>query len=411
MNRVSLSALSAEVRKLQGGGRGKVLLAIAIGWGISVGARMIYPVVLPQLREVYALDLVDAGMVLTVLFAAYAIGQLPGGILADRIGERVTLTVSLLLSASALVSIILVRSRTALFVATALFGFGVGFYAIARFTAVVALYPRGYGTAAGVTNSAPAIGQAVLPPIAGSIAVLVGWQYGLGFTIPVFVLVAVALWVTLSKHATAGTGAVDTFTRDTVRTLLSALRDPSVVIATLILILGIFIWRAFTGFYPKYLIDEKGLSPTVASALFGLHFAGSALVHPLSGMIYDRWNVKYAFPIVAVAVVMLVGLPFVGSVPALIVVSILLGTLLGFETATESYLVDALPSDVEGTGFGILRTVVFATGSVSPILFGAVAELGFFDELFLLLAGVGTLMLAIATRLPVAQRSSGRTVS
>jgi len=72
------------VLELWSGGRGKVLTAVAGGWFLSVGVRMIYPVMLPSLRSAYGLNLTTAGLLLTVLFLAYAFGQFPGGVLADR---------------------------------------------------------------------------------------------------------------------------------------------------------------------------------------------------------------------------------------------------------------------------------------------------------------------------------------
>jgi len=103
---------------------------------------------------------------------------------------------------------------------------------------------------------------------------------------------------------------------------------------------------------------------------------------------------------VAVAAVVLATLPVIEGVWALAAASVLLGGLLGFETSTESYLVSALPADIEGTGFGVLRTTIFAVGSVSPILFGAVADRGWFDELFIALGVAVGVTVVVATQLP-----------
>ena len=396
-----LPSVASQLRHLTSEGRGPILFAIAVGWGLTIGTRTIYPVLLPDLRAAYGLDLATAGALLTVLFVAYALGQLPGGLFADRIGERKTLVASMVVSGGSVVLIVVAGSPIALFLATAAFGFGVGFYAIARFTAIARVYPDGYGTAIGITNVAPEIGQAALPPIAGVIAVVLGWQFGFGVAIPAFVAVAIALWVTVPAESGDSGSAVDTFSLATARYVARELKNPPVLLATLVLIVGFSIWQAFTGFYPTYLIERKGVSPVVASALFGLYFVSTAVIHPVSGMIYDRLNVRYtAVPIVA-SVVALAALPFVESLSLLVVVSILLGTLLAFETATESYLVGALPDDVEGTGFGILRTLVFAVGAGSPVVFGAAADRGFFDETFLVLAALGIVLMVVSSRLPL----------
>ena len=362
---------------------------------------MVYPVLLPHLRVSFDLDLATAGLLLSFLFVAYALGQLPGGVLADRVGERLTLSLSVGLSGLALLLLAGVATTGSLFVGTILLGFAVGLYAIGRFTAVAALYPEGYGTAVGVLNVAPALGQALLPPLAGIVAVIVGWRAGFGLFVPAFALVAVSLWLVVPVRDPSTERAVDSLSLETVRYLLIVLRNPAIVLATTVMILGISIWQAFTGFYPTYLIEEKGLSTTAASVLYGIYFAATALMHPISGIIYDRLDVRYTLGVVGVAVVSLAALPFVETVWALVVVSILLGTLLAFETSTESYLVATLPADLKGTGFGVLRTTIFAVGAVSPVAFGAIAERGYFDEVFFVFAGLAAVVVLLGTALPV----------
>lgn len=394
-------SLRRSAENLSSDGRGKVLATVAGGWGLTIGVRMIYPVLLPHMRNDYGLNLTVAGLLLTVLFIAYAIGQLPGGILADRIGESTTLTASMLISAVAVLFVVIAESPIILFAATGVFGFGVGLYAVARFTALSNIYHEQFGAAAGITNSASEAGQAIFPPIAGFLAVTVGWQAGIGFTIPIFLLLAVVLWTIIPERAPDETSAVDTMSLQTGRYIVSALREPSIIYGTFVFVLGISIWQSFTGFYPTYLVEVKGLSSTVASVLFGLYFGASAVIHPISGTIYDRLGIRYVFLLIAISAVAMVTLPFVGGVVALTIISILLSTLISFGTAIESYLVNALPEDVEGTGFGILRTVSFAVGAVSPIFFGVAADKGHFDEAFLLLAAsIGALVL-FGVRIPV----------
>ncbi|GAB7092575.1 MFS transporter [Halorubrum luteum] len=400
MIRGAIRSAASELRRLRGDGRGRILLVIALGWGVTIGGRTVYPALLPQLRTTYGLDLATAGLLLSVLFAAYALGQLPGGVLADRVGERSTLTLSASVSAGALLFVVVSRSTAALFVATGAFGFAVGFYAIARFTAIARTYPEGYGTAIGLSNAAPEVGQAVVPPVAGLIAVTAGWRVGFGAVIPVLGVVAIGLWLLVPSQPPDRMSAVDSLTADTLRYVTDALRRPPVVLGTVALVLGISVWQAFTGFYPTYLVESKGLSALAANTLFGLYFATTALVHPLSGVIYDRLNVRYTYLPVVVAAVGLAALPIVESVWGLAVVSVLLGGLLGFETSTESYLVAELPADAEGTGFGILRTTVFAIGAGSPVAFGAIADRGFFDELFVALGVIAGVAALVATRLP-----------
>ena len=78
-------------------GHGKILLAIASRWGLSLGVQLACPVMLPHLRSVYGLTLASTGALLSVLWVAYALGQLPGRMLADRYGEGAVMVVSMAL--------------------------------------------------------------------------------------------------------------------------------------------------------------------------------------------------------------------------------------------------------------------------------------------------------------------------
>ncbi|WP_226007061.1 MFS transporter [Natrinema salinisoli] len=396
-----LSAAKSGAVDLWSGGRGKVLTAVAGGWFLSIGVRMIYPVMLPYLRSAYGLDLTTAGLLLTTLFLAYALGQFPGGILADRFGERITLSASAVISAITLTLVVTARSSIVLFAATALFGFGTALYAVGRYTVLPRLYSDRLGAANGVTAASQDAGQSVLPPIASVIAAITLWQYGFGFAVPLFLLSAVALWMIVPTHPPDSSDEDEGFGVDTLRTLGTEFRKPSVVYATAVLVLGLLVWQAFTSFYPTYLVDEKELSTTVASLLFGAFFALGILIKPLAGAAYDRFGIRRSLTIVATGpTIGLIALPFASGLWSLVAVTALVSTLLGFATVVEPSLLRSLPEDVRGTGFGVLRSVAFTIGATSPALFGAAADRGFFDEVFVLLALLAGGMIVLAFRIP-----------
>lgn len=396
-------------------GRGTILVAVAAGWFLSIGVRMIYPVLLPYLQTAYGLDLTTAGLLLTVLFVAYGLGQFPGGVLADRFGEKSILILSSAISVGTLVLIVTARSTVILFLVTAMFGFGVALYAVSRYTLLADLYPEQLGAANGVASAAADAGQSVLPPIAGFLAVAFAWQFGFGFAIPLFALVTVALFLVVpsTKSGTADrpdqgeSPASSTQSKgsrlDATSEVFQGLRRPPVVYGTGLLILGVSIWQGFTGFYPTYLILEKGLSETVAGVLFGLFFALGVLVQPVSGAAYDRFGIKRSLLFVmGVSGVALVLLPGIEAFVPLVVVTILLSSMLGFATVTQSHLILSLPEEIQGTGFGILRTISFTVGAVSPVLVGAAGDRGYFDEAFLALAVLAGLTVLIGLVTPSA---------
>jgi MFS family permease len=353
---------------------------------------MIYPVLLPEIRTAYGFDLATAGLLLTVLWAANAAGQFPGGVLADRIGEQRTLMVGVGLSAVTVVLIISVGSVIALFAATMLLGMGLALYGVARYTVMYEIYPERAGTTIGIVLAAADAGQALLPPLASSIALLAVWELGFGFTLPIFGLVFVGMWLYVPSVPAAGSSGDS----PGLWTVLAAMYTREIGYGTAVFVLYVAVWVAFTSFYPTYLIEVKGLSSTTASILFGSFFAAGVIVKPLSGAIYDRFGVRTTLLVLApVSALALSAVPFVEGIASIAVITLLVAPLLGCGTIAQSYLIALLADDIQGTGLGIVRTCGLLIGSTTPLLFGLGAEYGYFDENFLALAALVGVMVVL----------------
>jgi MFS family permease len=382
-------------------GRGPALAAVSAGWFLSLGVRLVYPALLPSLRDAYGMSLTAGGFLISVLWLAYAIGQLPGGILTDRLGERHVLTASTAIAAAVLSFLVFADSVWVVFAATGLFGLGTALYGVARFTAAAALYPDNDGTAIGVTLAAGQIGNAVLPASAGAIAAATAWQFGFGFTIPIFLLVTALLWATLPSDLSGGEGAVETLSGEVLREVLSEVRRPTVVMTAVVLTLAFGVWQAFTGFYPTYLIERKGLSPPVAASIFGLYFVLGIGIQPATGAAYDRFGIRRTLPVLfVIGICGLAGLPMLSGFWPLVGITVVLSFMLGNIAVLLPYLTAQLPDEIQGTCLGLIRTVYMTIGASSPLVFGAIADRGFFDEAFWLLAAMLALNLLFVLRLP-----------
>ncbi|MFC4540370.1 nitrate/nitrite transporter [Halosolutus amylolyticus] len=390
-----IAATKHAIGDLRSDGRGKILLAVAFGWFLSISVRMIFPAVLPQIRGTYGLSLTTAGFLLTVLWIAYASGQLPGGILADWAGERRLLIASSLLAATMLTLVIVADSPLILFLATALFGLGTALYGVSRFTILEKIYPEQLGTATGVTMAAGDFGNAVMPPTAGFLAAALAWQYGFGVAVPLFLVAAGGLWATLPRQPAAPTPLRESLALDDIAPTLS---QPIVMRGTLLLVLWGIIIQAFMGFYPTYLMDVKDLSAQSATVLFGFFFALGILLKPMAGRAYDRMGVRVPLLVLmSTAGLALLALPFAETVWLFVLLTIGASSLLGFETIVIADLTRRLPDGTQGTNLGALRTVYIALGAVSPVVFGAIADRGYFDEAFLGIAGLaGVVVLIVA---------------
>ena len=361
---------------------------------------MAYPVLLPYLRDSFGLSLTAAGLLVTVLWLGSALGQLPGGMLADRYSERTVMVAGAGLVALALVFVVVAPTAAVLFAATGLVGVGQSLYPIARITILSDIYPDRIGSALGVTMATGDLGQTVLPPVAGVLAAAIAWQAGLGFVVPLLLAIGVVLWVVLPKGVSTAEGSAALPT-GSVRSVVDELRGTNVGFVAFILFLYILVWQSFTGFYPTYLVEEKGLASSTAGLLFSVFFAFGVLVKPISGAAYDRIGLRSALVLVLVGPVAgFVLLPFVEGFWPLAAVTALVSTMLGSGAVTQSFLSDAIPAEIRGTGLGVVRTTAATLGAAGPVVFGAIADRGYFDEGYLLLGVILVAVILFTLRLP-----------
>jgi MFS family permease len=162
-----------------------------------------------------------------------------------------------------------------------------------------------------------------------------------------------------------------------------------------LLVLWSVLFQVFAGFFPTYLIDVKGLSAQVATTLFGF-FALGIPMKLVAGRAYDSVGVRVpVLTIMGAAGLALAALPFAATVWSFVILTVFASSILGFETIVISDLTRRFPEGTRGTNLGALRTVYITLGSLSPVLFGAIADRGYFDEAFLgvaVLAGVVVLV-------------------
>lgn len=382
---------------LWGDGRGWILLTVGVGWALSIGVRFVYPTLVPYFQTDFRIGLSTTGLLLTLLWASYAIGHVPGGILGDRIGEGNVVVLSTLISAGAVFVVATSMNVWMLFAGTIGFGLATALYGPTRFTIFTDIYPKRAGSAIGLTMSAGSLGNTVFPVVAAVIASYATWRFGIGAFGPLFVGVAVGLRIVVPSRTSGGSSAVDDLSSAVLARIRSGITRKSIPLVVAIQATVSFVIQGFSSFYPTYLTVTKGLSPSVAATLFGLFFAVGAIVQPLSGSMLDRFGTRSTLVVyLGGCAVALWLLPFVHGLVPLVAVTILVSSWNGCGVVTQTYIANSLPDDMQGTGLGTLKAGWMMVGATSPLLIGILANYGLFDEGFLLLAAVATLGLVLS---------------
>lgn len=405
MLRSALSGVRDSVitvrQELRAAGNGWILVIVAVGWFLVLGTRFIFPALLPQITTTFEISNTVAGATISAVWVAYAAVQFPAGLLTDRLGERIVLAASTLAAVGAVTVVVFSPSFAPFFLGAVLFGLGTGLYATPRVTVLSNTYADRDSTAIALTFAAGSLGSAALPFIAGRLVETADWRLGFAIVIVPFALVVIALWRILPRVSSDADRAIDDSLWHVVRRLLAALADQAVIMAWLGLTLSLFVFQGVSTFLTTYLVSIKGLSTGAAAAVFAGFFITGAAAQPLSGSFADRFSRRRVMAgLAAFGAVPLVIIPFTSSIPVLGALAAALGIRLGLGPVNNAYIADALPADVQGTGFGFVRMFHISLGSTGALLIGFMADNGLFNEAFFLLSALSALCGVVYLMLP-----------
>ena len=395
------SALWRVGGELRGDGRGWVLASVASGWFFVLGTRFVFPALLPEIKSAFALSNTTAGAAITAIWVAYAVVQFPAGAFSDRLGERLVLVVSVLVAAVAVTVVALTPTFGLFLLGAVLFGLGTGLYGPPRVIVLSNTFEKRDSTAIALTFAAGSLGSAALPFVGGRLASAFDWRAGFVAVLVPFALVSVGLWRFLPERASTAERAADRSARYVARRLASAVTDRSVLLAWAGMALSLFVFQGVTSFLPTYLVSVKGLSTGTAATVFGAFFVVGAVAQPVSGALGDRFGRRRVLVALAgVGAVPLALLPFGSGIPALAALAVLLGIRLGLGPLNNAYIADAFPKDIQGAGYGFVRTFHMALGSTGAVVIGYLADASLFDEAFFLLAGLSLASMVLYAGLP-----------
>lgn len=396
-----MKSLTAEAnatrRGLWSGGRGWILVAVSLGWTLSVGVRFVFPALVPFIREEFGLGLTATGLLLTLLWGTYALGHVPAGVLGDRVGDRNILFFSTLLSAGTMLVVSASVNVEMLFAGTVLFGLATALYGPTRLTIFTNIYTERAASAIGINMAAGSLGNALFPVVGAFVATYTAWRIGFGMFVPAFLLASVAIWVTVPSHTSGPTSAVDDLSRQTIADVLDGVTSGSILTMVGVQICISFTVQGFSSFYPSYLAEIKEFSPGLAATMFGVFFGVGSLLQPVSGTLADRFGPQSTLVgLLGGAVVALWALPFASGLGQIVAVTVLLSTLTGCLVITQSSIAQTLPDEIQNTGMGGLKAGWMLLGASSPLLIGVLADYGHYDGGFMMLAAVTSAGLVLA---------------
>lgn len=374
----------------------KVGLALLFCYLVSWLDRMAINMTMPLMAKEFEIGPERVGWVLSAFFLGYAMSQVPGGMMADRIGPRRVIIGALIWWSLFTALTGAVGGLTSMLVVRFFFGIGEGVFPAAVWKVLGQWYTKkNRGTANALILSSVAIGPAISLLLLSQLMPLVGWRVSFYLLGGMGALCVLASWrfVTNSIHDNPRVSReeLEEFEQDShsqaatsEQTLEKAsfgalLREPSIWVLFSVALIYNLTMYGWLNWLPKYLMEVKHLSLGATGLLGSLPFILGGLGCMVAGYVSDRWfrgRRKYlVFGCQAIGGVCLYLFTQVTDPLQYMVAQCIAGFLL-FMAAGAIWALPMIlvPPKLMGAGAGFINTGGQIGGFVTNILIGYVIK-------------------------------------
>lgn len=392
---------------------------IFIAWTIDYADRLIITVALPFIGKDLSLNKTEQGAIVSSFFIAYALFQVPGGLLADRFGAK-----RVMASVLALWSIFtawtgLVTRYAELLIVRFVFGTWEGMFPGASWKAITERTRSEHRlTVNGFVYAGFQVGAALAPLIAAPIILVMGWRQVFWIVAGAGVIFAVVLWLALpkplppTKQVLTGRVAAE----DAVapagkksgdwRAMLQVLRSPTMWTFSVVFFGADVVGWGVKTWVPSYLYTEEGVNIIQTGILVAIPSLAAAFGVLIGGWLFDRHiHHRHREVIITCSLLNAVFLVFMvlSRDPILFTVFLTLGTFIG--GGGIAFLVifglplRMLPGAVTGSGSAMVNFGGQVAGVLIPVIMGFLADVFSFKVAFaaLIVACVGSAVAAWRT--------------
>jgi sugar phosphate permease len=403
-------------RKSASYGRWYILGLICLMYLITYLDRVIISNTAPEIRTEFGFDQKTMGWIFTSFVLAYALFQVPGGWLSERFGPRAVLTALVAYWSIMTAAVGLASSWPTFMVLLFLLGTGEAGAFPGATRAMQLWYPRRErGFCQGFTHSASRLGAAIAPPIIGAIIATLGWRWAFYISGIIGFVWAIAWYAIYRNTPEEHRGIVNEAELERIRgrdetgrlnpaalterakvpwsTLLTSSNMWAIMCAYFTYVYCLYIFLAWL---PSYLVGARHLTPEEARLLSSIPLSAMVIGNTVGGLATD-WllhrtgNTRFARR--SVAIVGMLGCASFIALAAMVqdahtAVYCLTGASFFLEcTIGPSW---SVPMDTagkySGTVSGMMNMAGNFGGALSPVVFGYLAQYGYWHAQFFIAA-------------------------
>lgn len=351
-----------------------------LGWVMSYADRQLITLALPYIGEDLSLTPTQQGMLISAFFVTYAIVQIPGGMLVDKLGAKRTAVAGVLAWSIFTVATGTAGSFAVMLAVRALFGIGEGVYPAASVKAVAERTSSAQRmTATGWMYSSNAVGTIVAAVTGAALISFIGWQGAFFVLGAVGVLVAAAIWIFLPNARVDSTAAVDVHEEAESAIATKDLFRSAALWGHVAMFFGygVVAW-GMSAWVPSYLVDARGIPLGVVAGAAVIPVLAGGVASVLGGRLVDRLGGRHRLIVIPGMLASMLTLAMMTQELPVPVFITLIGLLSFFSGMCYMPVfagpVRGLPTAVVGTAYATISTGSQVAGILTPTIMGVVVE-------------------------------------
>ena len=357
---------------------------ISAGHGLTHWYTATFFLLLPLIGKELGLSYPEIGLIMTVQHAVGAVSNLPGGMIVDMIGKMGYLMAASLFWVGfpyALMS--LTDSYWMLLVCVALVGIGNNIWHPAAIATLAHRYPDRKGLVLSFHGMGGNAADAIAPLVVGALLAWFTWRTVVvinivpGIVMATMILVMLGAFAMSSSHGEAiNAGGRKRGMAEYLREFGSLLKNKTLM---LVCVNSAFRTMTQTGlltFLPVYLAYELGYSPLLVGVCLAVLQGAGFIASPIAGHLSDKVGRKRIVISSALLTgVMIAAMVLAGKSLLFVVFVALIGFFLyAMRPVLQAWAVESTPKHLAGSGVGLQFGITAVGASLSPALFGIIAD-------------------------------------
>jgi FSR family fosmidomycin resistance protein-like MFS transporter len=370
---------------------------ISAGHGLTHWYTATFYLLLPLIGKELGLSYTEIGMIMTVQHLVGAISNLPGGMFVDMVGKKgYLMAASLFWVGFPYALMALTHNYWMLVVCVALVGIGNNIWHPAAISTLAHRYSSRKGLVISVHGMGGNVGEAVAPLVVGALLAWMSWRAVVVVNVVPGIVMAILILAMLGAFTMARAGDDHINADADKRAIKDYLRDYAALFRNrgLMLVSAGSAFRTMTQvglhtFLPVYLAYELGYSPLLVGLCLTVLQVAGLVASPIAGHLSDKMGRRnVVLSSMGLTGVTIVGMVLAGDTAMFVFFVALVGFFLyAVRGVLQAWAVECTPRHLAGSGVGLQFGVTALGASVSPAIFGVIADAYDIYTGFLFLAG------------------------